>query len=177
MRITISGKNITVTDALKARTEKKVRKLERYFNDDTLAAVTMGVEKNRHIVEVTIPFDGAVLRGEEASDDMYTPLDRVLVKLEKQIHRHRTRLEKRLREGAFRHDEPVFEDALAVEDQGQVIRTKRFAIKPMLVEEAIMQMDLLGHSFFVFTNSQSDEVNVVYRRKDGNYGLIEPEYD
>ena len=79
MRITISGKNITVTDALKARTEKKVRKLERYFNDDTLAAVTMGVEKNRHIVEVTIPFDGAVLRGEEASDDMYTSLDRVLV--------------------------------------------------------------------------------------------------
>ena len=104
-------------------------------------------------------------------------VNRVLVKLEKQIHRHRTRLEKRLREGAFRHDEPVFEDALAVEDQGQVIRTKRFAIKPMLVEEAIMQMDLLGHSFFVFTNSQSDEVNVVYRRKDGNYGLIEPEYD
>jgi len=179
MRIMVSGKNMEVTDALRDWVAKKVGKLERYFDPDTEAQVTMSVEKNRHIVEVTIPFDGVVLRGEESTDDMYTSIDRVLEKLEKQIHRHRTKLERKLREGAFRFDSPVFGDQFEDTDrqrQYKVVKTKRFAIKPMDLEEAVMQMDLLGHSFFVFTNAETDEVNVVYKRKDGNYGLIEPEY-
>ncbi len=179
MRIMVSGKNLDVTDALRDQVMRKVGKLERYFKPDTEAQVTMSVEKNRHIVEVTIPFDGVVLRGEEITDDMYASIDKVLDKLEKQINKHRTKLERKLREGAFKYDEPVFSESFElVQDlpRPKVVRTKRFAVKPMDLEEAILQMDLLGHNFYVFTNSESDQVNVLYKRKDGNYGLIEPEY-
>ena len=176
MRIKIMGKNMPITDALRARTEKKVRKLERYFDEYVPVNVTMALEKNRHIVEITIPFAGGVLRGEEATEDMYASLDRVLGKLEKQIHRYRTRLEKKLRTGAFEPDEPEFIES-PEKAADQVIRVKRFAIKPMPLDEAMMQMDLLGHSFYVFTNAATGEVNVLYRRHDGNLGLIEPEYE
>lgn len=179
MRIYITGKNLNITDSLKDYATKKIKKLERYFEPGTEIHVTMMVERARHIIEVTIPFDGAVLRGEESTDDMYTSIDRVLEKLEKQIHRHRTRLEKRLKEGAFHFEEPLFMEDLDFSEDvtpSRIVRTKRFAIKPMGLEEAAMQMDLLGHSFFVFTNGNTDEVNVLYKRKDGNYGLIEPEY-
>lgn len=176
MRITITGKNIEVSEYLSDLVTKKVSKLDKYFPEDTEAHVTLAVERNRHIVEVTIPYASGIIRGEVASGDMYASVDSVLAKLEHQIVRHRTKLEKNLRQGAFRA-EPVYaplEDA--EEEDRKVVRVKRFAIKPMSVEEAILQMELLGHSFYVFENAEAGHVNVLYQRKDGNYGLIEPEY-
>ena len=180
MNIIISGKNMDITDALREQTNKKVGKLERYFEPGTEAHVTLSVEKNRHIVEVTIPFNGIILRAEESTDDMYASIDKVLDKLEHQIHRYRTKLERSFRSGAFKDERLLFSADVYHDNNGQelkVVKTKRFAIKPMSVEEALMQMDLLGHSFFVFTNADTDEVNVVYKRRDGRYGLIEPEYE
>lgn len=178
MKIILSGKNLEITDALRNQTIKKVSKLDRYFNEDVEAQVTMSVEGYRHIIEVTIPFDGIVIRAEESTDDMYASIDMVVDKLERQIRKHRTRLGKRIKSGAFKNDVPPFSPEISSEneDEPRVVRTKRFAVKPMDVEEATLQMELLGHNFFVFTNGVTDEVNVLYKRKDGNYGLIEPEF-
>lgn len=173
MRISITGKNIEVSEYLKDLAVKKMTKLDRYFPSDTVAQVTMAVEKNRHIVEVTIPYAGGIIRGEEVTGDMYASIDNVIAKLERQIIRHRTKLEKNLKAEAFNEPMPEYFDD---EDEGpKVVKVKRFSIKPMSEEEAILQMDLLGHSFFVFTNAETDDINVLYRRKDGNLGLIEPE--
>lgn len=174
MKIMVSGKNIQVSPTIKSHIEKKVGKLARYFQPGTEAQVTLSAEHYRQIVEVTIPFDGAVLRAEESTDDMLTSIDRVLEKLEHQIHKHRTKLEKRFRSGAFADKELLFSDQSPEEDTAEVVRVKRFAVKPMSVAEAQLQIELLGHDFFVFLNADTEEVNVMYRRKDGNYGLIEP---
>jgi putative sigma-54 modulation protein len=177
MRIILSGKNLEITDALRDQVNKKVKKLERYFNEETEIQVTMTVENYRHIVEVTIPFNGVVIRAEESTDDMYASIDKVLDKLERQIHKHRTKLEKKMKSGAFKYEKPLFSSEIVVDEEvPNVVKIKRFAVKPMSVEEAILQMDLLGHDFFVFTNAKTDKVNVLYARKDGNYGLIEPEF-
>jgi putative sigma-54 modulation protein len=178
MKIILSGKNMEIGDSLRKQADKKIRKIEKYFKPNVDAQVTLSTEGYRHIVEVTIPFDGVVIRAEESTDDMYTSLDRVIEKLEKQIHKHRTKLEKKLKEGAFKFDGEVFVSgvAQAEEPKGRIIRNKRFVIKPMTEDEALTQMDLLGHSFFVFQNAETNEVNVLYKRKDGNYGLIEPEF-
>ncbi|HHX51494.1 MAG TPA: ribosome-associated translation inhibitor RaiA [Clostridia bacterium] len=173
MRITVKGKNIQVTNALRQQAEKKLGKLDKYLGKDTAAVVTFSVERDRHVVEVTIHLNGYILRGEEATDDMYASIDLVIEKLEKQIDKYKTKLAKKLRNQSLR--DLVAEGVPAAEEEPRVLRTKRFAIKPMDVEEAIMQMNMLGHSFFVFSNAETEEVNVVYRRKDGNYGLIEPE--
>ncbi len=179
MRISITGKNLEISDYLRDLVEKKVGKLDRYFPQDAEAQVTLSVEKNRHIVEVTIPFDGGVIRGEEVTGDMYASIDNVLDKLEKQIIRHRTRLEKSLRTGAFKYDEPLFGGSYEeIDEDGEgprIVRVKRFNIKPMSEEEAMMQIEMVGHSFYVFINSDTNAMNVLYKRKDGNYGLIEPE--
>ena len=177
MRISITGKNLEISDYLRDLVEKKVGKLERYFPQDTEVQVTLSVEKSRHIVEVTIPFDGGVIRGEEVTGDMYASIDNVLDKLEKQIIRHRTKLEKSLRTGAFKYDEPVYATSFEeVEEEGpRIVRVKRFNIKPMSEEEAMLQIEMIGHSFYVFINSDTNLMNVLYKRKDGNYGLIEPE--
>jgi putative sigma-54 modulation protein len=175
MRITITGKGMEVSDYLKEVAEKKVNKLSRYFKPDAEAHVTMSIERSRHIVEVTIPFDSGVLRGEEATGDMYASIDGVLKKLEKQILKHRTKLEKRLRQDAFKNEAPIYEENTVEEAALKVVRTKRYTAKPMDLNEAVLQMELLGHEFFVFTNSKTNEVNVLYKRKDGNVGLLEPE--
>lgn len=179
MIITISGKNIEVSDYLEELINKKVSKLDKYFPEDTQAYVTLSVERNRHIVEVTIPYAGGIIRGEETSGDMYASVDNVLSKLEKQIVRHRTKLEKSLRAGAFRAPEPVYADAFTQDDldeeAAKVVKVKRFDIKPMTVDEAMLQLEMLGHSFYMFTNGDTNQINVIYKRKDGNYGLIEPE--
>ncbi|NSW91056.1 MAG: ribosome-associated translation inhibitor RaiA [Firmicutes bacterium] len=178
MKFIVSGKNIEITEALRNRAIKKLGKLEKFFNPDTDVYVTMSIEKNRHIVEVTIPFNGVVLRAEESSDDMYGTIDMVIDILEGQIRRYKTRLKKKLYDGAIKteyFDQTNKQDE-EEEQEFKVVRTKKFAIKPMTVEEAILQMNLLGHQFFVFTNAETEETNVVYKRKDGNYGLIEPEY-
>ena len=177
MKFIVSGKNIEVTDALKDRVSKKLGKLDKFFNPDTEAHVTMSVEKNRKIVEVTIIYNGIVFRAEVSNDDMYASIDKAADILERQIRKNKTRLAKRLHENAFKTEglNVAQNDGIEEEEEFKVVRSKRFAIKPMAVEEAILQMNLLGHEFFVFTNADTKEVNVVYRRKDGNYGLIEPE--
>jgi putative sigma-54 modulation protein len=176
MKFIVIGKNIEVTEALKERVIKKVGKLDKLFSHDAEAHITMTVEKSRQIVEVTIRFNGVVLRAEESNGDMYTSIDKVVGVLERQIRRNKTRLEKRLHEDAFKFHQ--FESHREVDEEYdfRVVRSKRFAIKPMPIDEAILQMNLLGHEFFMFSNSDTSEVNVVYKRKNGDYGLIEPEF-
>jgi len=177
MKITISGKNMDITDALRDVTEKKLGKLEKYFYEDVSVNVTLSVEKNRHIIEVTIPFSGAIIRAEESSDDMYQSIDKVIDVLERQIRKHKTKLQKKNKGLETIRFENI--QALPPEDddkEPKIVKTKRFAMKPMDAEEAVLQMELLRHSFYVFRNAETDEVNIVYKRKDGNYGLIEPEF-
>lgn len=173
MKISIRGKNLEVTDALRQQAEKKLSKLDRYLGPDTEAQVAFSVEKGSHVVEVTIRLNGYILRGEEATGDMYASIDLVIDKLERQIRKYKTKLAKKLKNQRLKELAANYPEE--VEEEPKLLRTKRFPIKPMPVEEAIMQMNMLGHSFFVFSNAETEEVNVVYRRKDGNYGLIEPE--
>jgi putative sigma-54 modulation protein len=176
MRIVVSGKNLIVTDALKDRVNKKLSKFEKFFGPNTDAHATLSVEKGRHIFEVTIPFNGVILRAEEATDDMYMSIENVVEKLERQIRKQKTKLERKMKDYNLRFD-TLFENITEEEDdEVQIVKTKKFAYKPMAAEEAVLQMELLGHSFFVFSNADTEEVNVVYKRKDGNYGLIEPEF-
>jgi len=184
MKFHIRGKNVEVTDALREYAEKKLGRLERYFEvpPTSEGAITLSVNKNKHTVEVTIPFSAVTLRAEEKSEDMYASIDLVIDKLERQIRKHKTRVNRRVRqEGTQRAVfKESFEQASTVrvleeEEEGpyEVVRTKRFQLKPMDMEEAILQMNLLGHNFYVFANSETSGVNVVYKREDGRYGLIE----
>ncbi|SUY46688.1 ribosome-associated protein [Clostridium putrefaciens] len=175
MKIVVMAKNIELTKALKETVEKKLSKLEKYFNPSVEAHATLSVQKNRQIIEVTIPFNGVILRGEESTDDLYASIDLVVDKLERQIRKQKTKLLRRNTGDSLR-----FQSIIAYEDKGEeepkVVKTKKFAIKPMGTEEAVLQMELLAHSFFVYQNADTGEVNVIYKRKDGNYGLIEPEF-
>lgn len=172
MKTIISGKTIVITDALKNTVEKKLSKLDKYFLDDVEATATLSVEKDRQIIEVTIPLAKGIIRAEEETDDMYTSLDRVVDVLERQIRKHKTKLQKMVHNGETIRFENIPNGI--IEKEAKIVRTKKFAMKPMYEEEAVLQMELLRHSFFVFMNAKTDEVNVVYKRKDGNYGLIEP---
>ena len=175
MRITISGKNIEVTQGLKEAIYDKLEKLDKYFTPETEAIVTLSVEKNRQKIEVTVPIKGSVIRAEEVSDDMYVSIDLVQEIIERQMRKHKTRLANRYRGGG--HFQPAYLDMEVEEpEEVRIVRTKKFAIKPMDSEEACLEMELSGHSFFVFRNSETDDVNVVYKRKGNTYGLIEPEY-
>ncbi|KJS88746.1 MAG: hypothetical protein JM58_00435 [Peptococcaceae bacterium BICA1-8] len=176
MNIILKGKNFEVTPALREYVEKKVSKIEKYFEGELReATVTLVVERELHRIEVTIPIDGYILRGEEETTDMYKSIDNVVDKLERQVRKYKTRINRKIKNLSVLDLVPngnVQEE----QQEPKVVRTKHFALKPMPEEEAILQMDLLGHNFFVFLNAETDEVNVVYRRKDGNYGLIEPEF-
>ncbi|HOA20107.1 MAG: ribosome-associated translation inhibitor RaiA [Tissierellia bacterium] len=175
MKISIYSKNLQLTDALREASIKKLRRLDKFFQQDIEAKVVLSIEKKIHKVEVTIPFNGRIVRVEEYSDDMYNALDEAVESLEQQIRKHKTKLQNKRYSSQsikFENIEPLdYEE----EEEFKVVKTKRFAIKPMNIEEAILQMDLLKHNFFVFLNADTEEVNVVYKRKDGNYGLIEPE--
>lgn len=174
MRVTVIGKNIDVTPALKEIVERKISKLDRYFSPEVAARATLTVQKNSQIFEVTIPFNGVILRCEESTDDMYKSIDLVQAKLERQIRKQRTKLQRRSNESLrFSNFDEV---ALEEDDQGEIVKVKKFNIKPMSTEEAILQMELVEHNFFVFKDSDTDNVNVIYKRKDGNYGLLEPDY-
>lgn len=177
MRVSVIAKNTTATPALKDMVEKKLSKVDRYFNPEVEAKATLSVQKNKQKVEVTIPFNGIVLRAEEATDDMYKSIDLVVSKLERRIRKQRTKLSRRNNESLrFKtFDEVAVEDEL-IEENGKVVKTKKFGIKPMSVEEAILQMELVGHNFFVFQDSDENKIAVVYKRKDGDYGLLEPDY-
>lgn len=176
MKYKVLGKNLDVSDALEAKIKKKFGKVEKYFNPDTEMHVTMGIEKSRHLMEATVHSGGMAIRAEVTSGDMYSAIDKAIDIIESQIRKNKTRLEKRLRADAFKGGGGPAEDVAEEEMEFKVLRSKKFAIKPMPVEEAILQMNLLGHEFFMFSNSDTKEVNVVYKRKDGNYGLIEPEF-
>ena len=175
MRFTINGKNIEVTQGLRSAVESKIGKLERYFTQDTEAHVMLSVEKGRQKIEVTIPVKGGIIRAEEANEDLYTAIDRVEDVIERQLKKYKTKLmDKRQAGGSL---EPAFiEEDTADEEEIKIVKTKKFDIKPMYAEDACVQMELLGHSFYVFINAESDQVNVVYKRKGDTYGLIEPEY-
>lgn len=178
MNYNIRGERIEVTEALRDYVEKKVGKLEKYFDTPPTSdvSVTLSVTKDVHNVEVMIPMPGLLLRAEERNADMYASIDLVVDKLERQIRKHKTKVNRKFRqEGSIR---TLFKDQPGVngveEDELELVRTKRFALKPMDIEEAILQMNLIGHNFFVFSNMDTEEVNVVYKRNDGKYGLIEP---
>jgi len=174
MKYIISGKNIEVTEGLKTSVYDKLDRLEKYFNEDTEVQVTFSVEKERQKIEVTIPIKGNIIRAEQVSDDMYVSIDLATEVIERQISRHKKKLVDKEQSAAFLQKSFIEED-IPDDEEIRIIRSKKFAVKPMDPEEACVQMDLLGHSFFVFRNSETDEVNVVYKRKGNTYGLIEPE--
>ena len=176
MKVTVIAKNMELTDALKEIVQKKISKLEKYFESNIEAKATLTVQKNRQIIEVTIPFNGVILRGEEATSDMYKSLDLVGDKLERQIRKQKTRLSRK-HGGSLRFGE-INSMGLKSdeEEEGKLVKVKKFGVKPMNSEEAILQMDLLGHNFFVYQDADSNKVNVIYKRKDGDYGLLEPEF-
>ncbi len=202
MKVMIYGKNIDVTPSLKEYAEEKVSRLEKFFEKEPMEAqVTLEIEKERHIVEITAHAGGLILRAEEETGDMYASIDGAMDKLERQVHKYKTKINRKLRERrqeekeAYRQKrteqlmngeddlipEEVQEEVESGENEEEefepkIVKTKRFPVKPMHVKEAVMQMDLLDHDFFVFSNAETDEVNVVYKRNDGNYGLIEPTY-
>ncbi len=175
MKVIVTGKNFNVTDALRDTVESKLEKLDKYFSKEAEAKVTLSVEKERQIMEATIPISGTVLRAEEATTDMYNTVDKVVDKLSAQLRKHKTKME---RNRLSDYDTIRFENIPADEHvesfEPRIVKTKRFPVKPMNHEEAILQMELVGHSFFVFANDETSEVNVIYKRRDGNYGLIEP---
>jgi len=180
MKFNIRGENIEITPALREYVEKKVGRLDRYFAEEITSDVyvTLKVIRDMHAVEVTIPMTGLLLRAEEKNTDMYASIDLVVEKLERQIRKHKTKVNRKMRNetpSKVAYFEPMEDDQLHEEDALEIVRTKRFNLKPMDPEEAVLQMDLLGHNFFVFSDSEDDKVSVVYKRRDGKYGLIQPE--
>ena len=175
MRITISGRNIELTDGLKAAVEDKIGKLEKYFTPDTDVFVTLSVEKERQKIEVTIPVPGHIIRSEQVSNDMYVSIDLVEEIIERQLKKYKNKIiTKQQSNSNFRKE--YIEKEVEADDEIKIIRTKKFDMKPMYPEDACVQMELLGHDFFVFVNAEDDNVNVVYKRKGNTYGLIEPEF-
>ena len=177
MKFIIVGRNIEVTPGLRAAVEEKIGKLDKYFNPDTEVHVTLSVEKDRQKIEVTIPVKGSIIRSEQVSNDMYVSIDLVEEIIERQIRRYKKKLiDKKQAAIAFSQAFIEDEEDTAYEDDIQIVKTKKFAMKPVNPEEACLQMEMLGHNFFVFLNSETEQVNVVYKRKNGTYGLIEPEF-
>lgn len=177
MNFIISGKNIDVTPGLKDTIESKLGKLERYFTPDTEIIVTLSVEKERQKIEVTIPVKGHIIRSEQVSSDMYVSIDLVEEVIERQLRKYKNKLVARSQESNGNFKQEFLDDDIDTDDSEiRIVRTKRFGVKPMYPEDACIQMELLGHSFYVFFNAESDEVNVVYKRKDGSFGLIEPNF-
>ena len=176
MNFIISGKNINVTPGLKDSIEQKLGKLERFFTPDTDIIVTLSVEKERQKIEVTIPVKGNIIRSEQVSDDMYVSIDLVEEVIERQLRKYKNKIIAKHQEGSNLQSDFFDSEDIADDDEIQIVRTKRFGMKPMFPEDACVQMELLGHNFYVFQNAETDEVNVVYKRKNNTYGLIEPEF-
>ena len=177
MKTTITGKNIELTQGLKDAVEERFKKLDKYFTKDTEAIITLNVEKGRQKIEVTIPMKGSYLRAEEITSDMYASIEAVTNTLEAQLKKHRNKLIDRKQSDSTKIFAQDFLDEPETDEESiQIIRTKKFDMKPMYPEDACMEMDLIGHDFFMFRNADTDEINVVYKRKNGSYGLIEPEF-
>lgn len=178
MKITYTARKVTLRDNFKERVEKKLAKFKKLFSDDAEAFVVVTLEKNRQTVEITIRDNRMVYRAESTMNEMNDALDRVVDILMRQIRKNKTRLEKRIKSGATL-DEITAElpDEEEPEDEYQVVRKKQILVKPISVEEAILEMNMVNHDFFMFINAETDEMNVVYKRADGNYGVLEPTTD
>ena len=174
MKFIISGKNLAVTEGIKTAVEDKLGKLERYFTPDTEVIVTLSIEKERQKIEVTIPGKGNIIRSEQVSNDMYVSIDLVEEVIERQLRKYKNKIVDR-KQSAGNFQQAYLDKEYEEEEEVKIIRTKRFDIKPMYPEDACVQMELLGHNFFVFCNAETDQVNVVYKRKGNTYGLIEPD--
>ena len=176
MKITITGRNIELTDGLKAAVEERLSKLDKYFSRETVANVTLSVEKERQKVEVTIPLKHHIIRSEQVSSDMYVSIELVEEVIERQLKKYRHKLVDKKQSAGTDFTEEFVDHEVDDEEEIRIIRSKRFGVKPMYPEDACVEMELLGHNFFVFRSAETDEVNVVYKRKDGTYGIIEPEF-
>ena len=174
MNFIISGKNIDVTKGLRSAIEQKLGKLERYFTPETEIHVTLSVEKDRQKIEVTIPVKGNIIRSEQVSNDMYVSIDLVEEIIERQLKKYKNKIiDKKQAAGNFKQE--FIEKDYVDDEEIQIVRSKKFDIKPMYPEDACIQMELLGHNFFVFFNAETDQVNVVYKRKGNTYGIMEPD--
>ncbi|MBE5886714.1 MAG: ribosome-associated translation inhibitor RaiA [Lachnospiraceae bacterium] len=174
MKFIIIGKNIEVTPGLKSAVEDKIGKLEKYFTQETEVHVTLSVEKDRQKIEVTIPVKGKIIRSEQVSNDMYVSIDLVEEIIERQLKKYKNKIvDQKHNTDFFKSD--YIEKEFVDDDEIKIIRSKKFDIKPMYPEDACVQMELLGHNFFVFNNAETDLISVVYKRKGNTYGLIEPE--
>lgn len=173
MRITITGKNMEITDSLRSAVEERLSKLDRFFAKDTAVQVTLSVEKERKKIEVTIPVKGNIIRSEQVSNDMYVSIDLVEEVIERQLKKYKNKIIDRKQNAASFKQE--FIDKEFEDEEVSIIRTKRFEIKPMYPEDACVQMELLGHDFFAFMNAETELISVVYKRKDGAYGMLEPD--
>lgn len=176
MRYTITGRNIEVTPGLKAAVEKKIGKLEHFFTPDTEVIVALSAQKDRQKIEVTIPVKGNTIRAEESSTDMYVSIDLVEEVIERQLKKYRTKLVTKQQNAAAVFKQDFLDEKSEDDEEIKIIRTKKFDMKPMYPEDACVEMELLGHDFYVFINAETEDVNVVYKRKGNTYGLIEPEY-
>ena len=176
MKFIISGRNIDITDGLRTAVEDKLGKLERYFTADTEIIVTLSVEKERQKIEVTIPVKGNIIRSEQVSNDMYVSIDLVEEIIERQLRKYKTKIINKKQNVETLQPEFIEKDYEDDTNEIKIIRTKKFGFKPMYPEDACVQMELLGHNFFVFLNAETEEVNVVYKRKGNTYGLIEPDF-
>ncbi len=174
MKFIIVGRNIDVTPGLRTAVEDKIGKLEKYFTPDTEVHVTLSVEKDRQKIEVTIPVKGNIIRSEQVSNDMYVSIDLVEEIIERQLKKYKNKIVDK-KQNASSFTKSFIENDYMDEEEIKIIRTKKFDIKPMYPEDACIQMELLGHNFFVFCNAETDQVNVVYKRKGDTYGIIEPE--
>lgn len=172
VNITIIGRKCTPRENFKERAEEKLRKVERFFGPDTTAKITASVEKNDKICEITLIKKSMIFRAQERSDDLEDALDKCVESLIRQIRKNKTRIERKLRDVSF---DDILAESLDDEEEFEVVRTKTVVLKPESVEEAILQMNLLGHMFYMFRNSETDEICVVYKRNDGGYGVIEPD--
>ena len=175
MKFTFTEKKMDSSEELRAYAIKKISKLDRFFKTEADAYVTFSLERGRFRAEITIHNNGMYYRASELTNDMYASVDSGVAAIDRQIRRNKTRLEKRLKEGSLDFEQPAPAVEESDEDDFRIVRSKRFAVKPMTPEEACVEMELLGHSFYVFRNAESGEVNVVYKRKGSTYGIIEPE--
>lgn len=174
MKFTIVGKNIDVTPGLRSAVEDKIGKLEKYFTPETEVHVTLSVEKDRQKIEVTIPVKGNIIRSEQISSDMYVSIDLVEEIIERQLKKYKNKLTSS-RHSTANFNQEFIDNETYEDDEIQIVKTKSFETKPMYPEDACVQMELLGHDFFVFLNAENDRINVVYKRKGNTYGLIDPE--
>ena len=175
MKYVIVGKNMEVSSSLEKAVRDKLGKLDKFFSEDTTAHVTLSLNRGRHIIEVTIPVKGNVIRCEQVSTDMYASIDQAAEVIERQLKRYKSKIVKKHKaQAAFKRE--YLEEPYTSDEEIRIVRSKQFEMKPMYPEDACVQMELLGHSFFVFCNAETDEINVVYKRKGNTYGLIEPEF-